>query len=201
MEQASVAHARGYEEKVLKAIASPIRLEIMRILEERVASPNQIRKELKKPLGLISHHIRTLQELDCIELVETRQVRGSTEHFYRPRLRSNVCDSVSEFLPQEVREGITDTLLKNIFGHIQQAVQGQTIDLRTDRHISWMKVDLDPEGWRELIALKAEQLDREMALQAKAAERLSESGERPIKVLTCNVGVELPYRLGDLPSD
>jgi hypothetical protein len=107
-------------------------------------------------------------------------------------MRSNVCDAVSALLPRPVREGITEILLQNIFERLARAVRSGTIDQRSDRHISWMQLRLDEQGWDELIALKAEQLEKEMALQAVAAQRLAKDSTREVTVLTSNIGVELP---------
>lgn len=194
MKQGSVAKARGLDEpQMIKAISSPLRLEMLRRLEGRVASPNELRKELGKSIGLISHHIRVLLECDCIELVYEKKKRGSTEHFYRSKVRSNICDAVSELLPQPVREGITGAMLDAILERISRSISAGTIDARTDRHISWMQLKLDQEGWAELMALKLELLDREMELKARVAQRLAQAPDsEEITVLTCNLGIELP---------
>jgi hypothetical protein len=34
-------------------------------------------------VGYVAYHVRVLRKLGMIELVETRQVRGATQHFYR----------------------------------------------------------------------------------------------------------------------
>ena len=71
------------EQIVAKAFAHPLRVQILIILNERVASPNLLAQELDQSLNLVAYHVRVLEKYDCIELVDTKQRRGATEHFYR----------------------------------------------------------------------------------------------------------------------
>ena len=42
----------------------------------------------------VAYHVRVLRELEMIELVSTRQVRGATQHFYRSVAQSYLDDEV-----------------------------------------------------------------------------------------------------------
>ena len=75
------------EQIVAKAFAHPLRVQILIILNERVASPNLLAQELDQSLNLVAYHVRVLEKYDCIELVDTKQRRGATEHFYRATRR------------------------------------------------------------------------------------------------------------------
>ena len=44
---------------------------------------------LTQPLSNVSYHVRVLADCGVLELVRTRQVRGSMQHFYRVRWRPN----------------------------------------------------------------------------------------------------------------
>src|ERR1700761_9561038 len=77
----------GVEQIVAKAFAHPLRGQILIILNERVASPNLLAQELDQSLNLVAYHVRVLEKYDCIELVDTKQRRGATEHFYRATRR------------------------------------------------------------------------------------------------------------------
>jgi DNA-binding transcriptional ArsR family regulator len=71
---------------VVKAVAHPIRREILRRLESNEnggLSPKALAKELKQPLGDVSYHIRTLTKAGVLQLVDTQPRRGAVEHFYK----------------------------------------------------------------------------------------------------------------------
>jgi len=68
-----------------KALAHPLRVRILAMLEERDASPVQLAGRLEAPLGTVAYHVRTLERLGLIEMVATHQRRGATEHVYATR--------------------------------------------------------------------------------------------------------------------
>jgi len=69
--------------RLVRALAHPLRVQILEILSERVASPNDLSEELGVGLGHVAYHTRTLDRCGCVELVDTAQRRGATEHFYK----------------------------------------------------------------------------------------------------------------------
>ena len=68
------------------ALAHPTRRRILRraIAEEAEVSPRGLASALALPLARISYHVRVLAHCGALELVRTRQTRGSNQHFYRP---------------------------------------------------------------------------------------------------------------------
>ncbi|HEX6456855.1 MAG TPA: winged helix-turn-helix domain-containing protein [Solirubrobacterales bacterium] len=72
--------AMGYE--MVDALAHPIRLEILQILQGRVASSVEISEEIGQKLGVVSYHAGTLVRWGCLELVESRAKRGGIENFF-----------------------------------------------------------------------------------------------------------------------
>ena len=73
--------------RFVKAMSHPLRVRILAMLDER--------KELTEPagglarasLGTVAYHVRTLEQLGLIELVDETRVRGAVEHHYRARER------------------------------------------------------------------------------------------------------------------
>lgn len=72
---------------VLNALRHPLRRRILRTMPEGEAiSPRELAEALSQPLSNVSYHVRVLAEYEMLELVGTRQVRGSMQHFYRLKL-------------------------------------------------------------------------------------------------------------------
>jgi DNA-binding transcriptional ArsR family regulator len=69
--------------RLVRALAHPLRVQILEILSERVASPTDLSAELGVDLGHVAYHTRTLDSCGCLELVDTAQRRGAVEHFYK----------------------------------------------------------------------------------------------------------------------
>src|ERR1700754_4661846 len=124
------------EQVVAKAFAHPLRVQILIILNERVASPNLLSQELGQSLNLVAYHVRVLEKYDCIELVDTKQRRGATEHFYRATRRQFLTDSEWARIPQSLRPGLSGAMLKSVFDDIEEAVKSGSFDDKEDRHLT-----------------------------------------------------------------
>jgi DNA-binding transcriptional ArsR family regulator len=167
----------GVEQIVAKAFAHPLRVQILIILNERVASPNLLAQELDQSLNLVAYHVRVLEKYDCIELVDTKQRRGATEHFYRATRRQFLSDSEWARMPESLRPGLSGAMLKSMFDDIEEAVKSGSMDEKDDRHLSRTPMVVDEKGWDEVSALLTETLDRVFEIQSESAKRLSEAGE------------------------
>jgi DNA-binding transcriptional ArsR family regulator len=167
---------KSNESKVFKALSHPLRMKLLSILSEREASPTELATELGEPLGNVAYHVKTLAELDCIELVRTTPRRGAVEHHYRATVRAFLNESQWERLPETSRRSISASRLSEIWADAAAAIKSDTFDSRTDRHLSWTNLVLDEQGWEELSEILAETLDRALALQAEVAGRLGNDG-------------------------
>ena len=71
----------------MTALRHPLRQRILRALSgltDGPRSPKQLSDLLDRPLSNVSYHVRVLAKCEALELVRTRPVRGSVEHFYSP---------------------------------------------------------------------------------------------------------------------
>src|SRR3954449_9733262 len=97
------------DQRLAAALRHPLRAECLTILNARVASPAEIARELGVPVGNVSYHIKELLKYDCVELVDTKAVRGATEHFYRGVAQKYLEDDFWFKLSHPVRNGISLT--------------------------------------------------------------------------------------------
>lgn len=165
------------EQIVAKAFAHPLRVQILIILNERVASPNLLAQELNQSLNLVAYHVRVLEKYDCIELVDTKQRRGATEHFYRATRRQFLTDTEWSRMPEALRPGLSSAALKALFDDVEEAVVKGTFDEVESRHLSRTPMVVDKQGWTDVHALLAETLDHILEIQAESADRLAKGGE------------------------
>lgn len=167
----------GVEQIVAKAFAHPLRVQILTILNEKVASPNMLAQQLEQSLNLVAYHVRVLEKYDCIELVDTKQRRGATEHFYRATRRQFLTDSEWSRLPESLRPGLSGAMLKSAFDDVEEALDTGTLDELEDRHLSRTPMVVDKKGWEETAELLSGTLDRLIEIQAEASQRLAEDGK------------------------
>lgn len=70
-----------------RANTHPLRISILEVLAldgGRVLSPSDLSHELQMPLSNVNYHVTELAKSGLVELAFKRQVRGATEHLYRP---------------------------------------------------------------------------------------------------------------------
>jgi DNA-binding transcriptional ArsR family regulator len=148
-----------------------MRTRILRMLDERVASPRQLSRELDAPLQNVSYHVRELAKLDLIKLVRTTQRRGAIEHHYRAVATPHISDAAWSELPTVVRQRMTAAGLAEIFKQVNDAATGGGFD-SDDAHLSRTKLVLDDKGRKALNKELEAMLGRVEKLQAQAKQRL-----------------------------
>jgi DNA-binding transcriptional ArsR family regulator len=163
--------------RLAKALSHPMRTRILAILNERVASPNEIAEMIDERLPNVSYHVRALLELGCIELVSTAQRRGAIEHYYRALVRPFFTDRDWKRLPRSGRQAVSDLTLQMVWDDASAAIKKGTFESRADRHLSRTPLALDEQGWDELNALLRELHTRAEAIGAKSAKRVAKSEE------------------------
>jgi DNA-binding transcriptional ArsR family regulator len=85
--------ARGRRSRthdLLVALRHPLRRQILQEMEGgKPTSPRELATKLEHPLSNVSYHVRVLVDCGVLTLVRTKQVRGSTQHFYRSSLKAD----------------------------------------------------------------------------------------------------------------
>jgi DNA-binding transcriptional ArsR family regulator len=165
---------RRTDAKLLKAISHPLRWKILARLNDGVASPVMIAREMDISVPLISYHIKQLRDLDCIELVRTEPRRGATEHFYRAVKRAYLSEVEWSQLSAAEKNSITGSILQEAMADALAAVHSGSIDSRDDRYVVHLPLRIDETGWKELTERVDELYERALELQAESAVRIAE---------------------------
>jgi hypothetical protein len=177
---------------LLKAMAHPVRMHLLGILNYRHVSPAEYARERGEPVSKVAHHFRSLEKLGCIEVVDTRPVRGSTEHFYRRSETILVRDEDLMEMPEEVSRLLLSTIVRGFLGRVTRALRAGTLTARTDAHVTWKAVKLDEQGWNEVTEILGSAYEAVDEAEARALERMEESGEERLIVTVGLAGFESP---------
>ena len=170
----------GMDQRLVKALAHPLRVEILMILNERMASPNELSKELKEGLSQVSYHVKVLKDFDCIEMVKTEPRRGAVEHYYRATSRAFFTDKDYKHLPESIKPGATAAVMSMLMEDVSMSLEGGTFTARDDMHLSWTPGVVDEQGWTELVKLVNDTLSGVIKIHQASAKRLAKSGEEGI---------------------
>jgi DNA-binding transcriptional ArsR family regulator len=156
--------------RLVKGLAHPLRIHILRVLEDRVASPSEIAEEIEAPLGNVSYHVRFLARVGLIELASTAPRRGAVEHYYRAVGRPQITAKAWQQVPQVVKDALVGSALTEIGGMVSAAAQAGGFD--HDRaQVSRRAYALDEQGFDELSAAVGELLERAEEIRRESAAR------------------------------
>jgi DNA-binding transcriptional ArsR family regulator len=157
--------------RLVKALAHPLRVQILSTLEDRIASPSDLATELDAPLGNVSYHVRTLADLGLVKLVKRRTRRGAVEHYYQARGRAQVTNRAWAQVPGVVKRSMVAVALEQAVDQAGAAAVAGGFD-HEDANLSRESVTLDQQGWSEL-SQAIDRLHQELGtIQEQSAKRL-----------------------------
>jgi DNA-binding transcriptional ArsR family regulator len=163
--------------RLVKGLAHPLRIEILRALEGGIASPSEIATRIGAPLGNVSYHVRFLARVGLIELRETRPRRGAVEHYYEAVDGVQVSDEAWASLPGPVRDTVLSATLDEVGRSVTAAIAGGGFS-HDDARASRLEVTLDPDGLADLAAAVAELAQRAAEIERASARRIASTAAR-----------------------
>jgi DNA-binding transcriptional ArsR family regulator len=182
------------DQRLVRALAHPLRIKILEILTERVASPNRLSGELDAGLSHVAYHTRALDKCGCLELVDTAKRRGATEHFYKAAPHSFIGDRIWRRVPRALLGGVSGATLQSFMDRAVAALEAGTIDGREDSTLYWMPVQLDEEGWDKVTATMEETVNKVVAIEAESRQRISRhKGRGAIAAIIGVASFETPH--------
>jgi DNA-binding transcriptional ArsR family regulator len=185
---------RGVNQALVKSLAHELRAEILAILNERMASPNELAKELDEGLSQVSYHVKVLKDYGVIRLIKTEPRRGAVEHYYRATSRAYLTDRDWHELPRSVRDAMSADLFQMILDDVVASLEGEVFDEREDRHMSWTPMMVDQDGWLEINGIIDATLKQILKVQAASVKRLARSKQDGINMSVAMLGYEVPEK-------
>jgi Helix-turn-helix domain len=171
-------------------LAHPLRVRILEILNQRDMSPVEFCREGFAPAGMdvshVAYHFRELAEYGCLTVIEEKERRGSIEHVYRGLARAFFSDIHWSELDEAERAKISKTMVQGLLARIEGSLMSGLFDSRLDRHLSWVAMWLDEQGWREMSTTLAAAFGEIEQIRGDAEQRLEHNGEDGIPS-TCGI--------------
>jgi DNA-binding transcriptional ArsR family regulator len=167
-----------FESTIGALVAHPTRVFAYVILNERVASPTEIAREIGKDVGHVGYHVRKLREMGLIELVEENPVRGAVEHRYSAVKRPIVGDADWARLTTEQRDSLTRLTMQLIVADAAAAIEAGTFDARLNRYLVRQVLQVDEQGFAELHELDERRYLETLEIEARSMERQAADPDR-----------------------
>jgi DNA-binding transcriptional ArsR family regulator len=175
-----------------KAMAHPLRAAVLMILTERSASPAEMSRQLGEHVGNVSHHTKRLVQLQCAELVDTRQVRGAVEHIYRATERHLVETEDWEAVDPAVKDSILGEIMQMTLDDCVQSIDAGLLGSDENFTLTRTRLVVDEEGRREALEINERMRLELLEVQARSAGRMAESGESGMHLSSSQGCYEVP---------
>ena len=168
--------SRSVDQRVIKALGHPLRVEILAILNDRMASPNELSKELEEGLSQVSYHIKVLKDFDMIHMVKTEPRRGAVEHYYRASTRVFIPVWVMKLMPKSAQRHMFSDVLADVEQDVGTSLETGTFDKRPDWVVGRDPRILDGVAREDAEELAAEFYERYEQLEVDS-DRRRQKGE------------------------
>lgn len=166
---------RPLDPNLAKALSHPLRQRILeRLSADGEASPTELARRLDERLPNVAYHVRILAELDCLELVRTRQVRGALEHYYRATAHPWLDADQWAQLPASFRRQTHARALRGIVADASAAGLAGGFD-PPNAQVKGVNVVLDEQGWQDVAVLLDHMLASVQRIQADSATRAAKN--------------------------
>lgn len=169
-----------------KGLSHPLRAEILAFLNDQqsVASPVEMERAglgrngqegdlEKRKLSNLAYHVRVLADLGLVREVGSRQVRGSTEHFYEANARMLLDLDEWAQLPDRAKNDVSVKALEETLGRAAKAISAGTFDSFDERAVINLPLRLDDEGFVQLADEMTEFMARCEQVQSEAVQRVN----------------------------
>jgi DNA-binding transcriptional ArsR family regulator len=178
---------RTIDQRFVKSLAHELRAEILMILTEQMASPNELSRMLDEGLSQVSYHVKVLKDYGRIKLVKTEPRRGAVEHFYRA--------TSDTLLPAKVwrkakglRTVIGGGLASDLFDDLADAVGAQKLT-EEDSHIHRISLFLDAKGLENVSAIVERATEDVEKEQRESSSRVTKVKGKVVEVTAYTLGV------------
>lgn len=181
---------RDVDQQLVRALAYPLRVEILRQLEKGPSGPQRLADRMGEKLGNVSYHMKVLLKCDCIELVETIPQRGAVEHIYSLKPDGALGSRTWKAVPAALRTRYAGTALADFTTRAVEALDAGTAESREGSGVTWLPLRVDEPGWKELRGVLGNVEKRFRAVADKSAKRL-ESPRAGIPVIVAVAAFEI----------
>jgi DNA-binding transcriptional ArsR family regulator len=200
-------HRRSADELIdarfAKAIAHPLRVRIMVELDRGPMSPAEFVAQFGGNLENVAYHFRFLTKCDCVRICGERPRRGAIEHFYENTKHALFSEEEFSALPTSIKSSFSASILSTFMDQAAEALLTNKLDSHDTRHLTWQRLNLDEEGFGNVMD-RLEELFRWLPVEQMAAkERMKRSDETPLNTAVALFGFEcpMPERAHDLPRE
>ena len=163
--------SRSVDQRTIKGLAHPLRVEILAVLNNRVASPKELAKLLGVDLSHVCYHVEVLERYEMIELVREEPRRGAVEHFYRANTQVFIPSEIFMGIPKSAQRKIWGDVLADIGTDVSTAIKSGAFDKRPDMVVGRDPRVLDGKACEDVEEAAAQFFERFKRAEAETVNR------------------------------
>lgn len=184
----------GSEKWIQRFGADPARISALTLLNERSAGAGEVAHGLGLSREEATQHLERMHDLGLIEVVGETRYSGKVEPCYRATewVRWSDEETASFSLPE--RQRLLAWIVSTVRADVDEALVSGNFAARENAHASRIVLQVDEQGWDELVRIHVDALDAILDIQATSAERLDEAKATGISALSAVFCTELPPR-------
>jgi DNA-binding transcriptional ArsR family regulator len=179
-------------EQLALVISHEITVKVLTILSDCAASPKEIAAKLGLKTPTVSHHVKKLERLGLVELIEEREVGGAIQHIYRAVIRPIVSDEDWDKLSIEERQLYSIWIVQLILADAAKSFDAALFDAYSNNHLSRTPLVVDEEGLAEVAEIQNRALRDIIQVLARSTERRVQSGEGGINLIAAMMCFPVP---------
>jgi len=170
------------DQHLIKALTHPLRVRILEILSEQLASPLEMARLTGQKLGDVSYHTKVLLEYDLLELVRTEPRRGAVEHFYRAKPQADLGSRSWQEVPGPLQQHLAAASLDTFLAHVVPAIATGDLQARKGAAFTCQQLTVDESGWREIVRI-LQTVEERIHRVAKKCEERSKDPDKGISIV------------------
>lgn len=179
------------DERLSKALAHWMRVNIMAIASWRKISPSEYARETGEKLSTVSYHFKRLVEYGVIELVDTEQVRGSVKHFYKGTRQAIFGGASWAKLPKSVQDGVAGAALQDFTKVAVHSIESGAFSAHDHSYLVWEPHIYDDLAFKAAVRI-LERVRKELTgLAVEARPRLTDTGQEGFSIAIALSGFEM----------
>lgn len=192
MTTANKTKKAGLGELLAQLVSCVNTVKVLTVLAERAASPKQIGEILGLKTPTAAHHVKKLERLNLVELIDEKDVGGTIQHTYRAIVRPLVSTEEWDKLSVAERQQFSIWIVQLILADAAQSFQANLFDARSTRHLSRTPIIADDLGVDEVSGIQNRALEEILQSQAVITDRMAREGTTGTYIIAAMMCFELP---------
>ena len=182
----------GIDQRLVELASDSVPRDALVVLNERTAEATELAAKLDVDVATMKIHLEKMRAQGLIEVVGDSPDGEVAEPSYRALVRALWSNEEWASLSLDERRHLSAWIVKMIVADAEVALGAGSFNTRNDSHASRAVSVVDERGWDQLTRIYSEALEASFAVQAESAERLAESGEDGITVMSAMLCFEMP---------